>query len=408
MSRTPVTLSGSFMAEREVARAMTILGAKSARFVGGAVRDALLGRPVIDIDVATTLSPQAVMERLGKAGITTVPTGLDHGTVSARLPHRTIEITTLRRDVETDGRHARVALIDDWDEDARRRDFTINALYLDQAGKLYDPVGGLADLRAGRVRFIGKAEARIGEDGLRLLRFYRFFAHYGKGEADRDARAACRKLAGLAAGLSAERVRTELMKLLGAPNPVPALQIMAADGVLAAILPEAVRFDRLAGLIGVEKAPDALRRLAALAAVDKPGATALARRLNLTKDERSRLEALAAPACASDLGAGETQQQRALFKLGRAIYRDLVLLSGDAARVPRLLAMADTLAIPIFPLKGADVVALGVSPGPDISRWLAAIEEWWEKRDYAPNRDCCLAELRKRLAGRNRIDAKRH
>lgn len=398
MSPMRVELAGSFMTERDVARAMTILGAKTARYVGGAVRDALLGRLVTDIDVATTLSPAAVMERLEKAGITTVPTGLSHGTVSARLAHRTIEITTLRRDIDTDGRHARVALIDDWDEDARRRDFTINALYLDQAGKLYDPVGGLADLRAGRVRFIGNPEARIGEDALRLLRFYRFFAHYGSGAADSDARAACRKLAVLATRLSSERVRTELMKLLSAPNPVPALQMMAADGLLAAILPEAVRFDRLARLIAVEPAPDALRRLAALVAIDKPGATALARRLGLTKDERSRLEGLAAPAWAIDVNAGETQQRRALFKLGRARYRDLVLLSGDAAQVPRLLAMADALAIPSFPLKGADVVALGVSSGPDISRWLAAIEDWWENRDYAPNRDCCLAELRKRLA----------
>jgi poly(A) polymerase len=398
MRPTAVELSASFMTERDIARAMTILGAETARFVGGAVRDALLGHPVTDIDVATTLSPETVMERLGTAGITTLPTGIDHGTVSARLSHRTLEITTLRRDVETDGRHARVALIDDWDEDARRRDFTINALYLDQAGKLYDPAGGLADLRAGRVRFIGNAEARIGEDGLRLLRFYRFFALYGKGEADGDARAACRKLAALATRLSAGRVRTELMKLLSASNPVPALQIMAADGVLAAVLPEAVRLDRLARLIAVEEAPDALRRLAALVVVDKTGATALAGRLNLTKDERLRLEALAAPAWAIDLGAGEAQQRRALFRLGRALYRDLVLLSGDAARAPRLLAIADALTIPIFPLKGADVLALGVSAGPDVSRWLAAIEDWWENRDYAPNRDCCLAELRKRLA----------
>ena len=398
MNPNPVEISGAFMAERDVARVMTVLGAKAARFVGGAVRDALLGRAVADIDVATTLSPEAVMAQLGKAGIATVPTGLDHGTVSARLPHRTIEITTLRRDVETDGRHARVALIDDWEEDARRRDFTINALYLDQAGELYDPVGGLADLRAGRVRFIGNAEARIGEDGLRLLRFYRFFAHYGKGEADRDARAACRRLAACATRLSSERVRTELMKLLSAPDPVQALRIMAADRVLAAILPEAVRFDRLARMIAVEPAPDALRRLAALIAVDKPGAAALARRLTLTKDERSRLEALSDPAWTIDPDGGEAQQRRALYKLGRATYRDLVLLSGDPTQVPRLLALADRLAIPVFPLKGSDVVALGVSAGPEIGRWLEAIEAWWDDHDYVPNRDCCLAELRKRLA----------
>jgi len=398
MSPTSFERAPSFMAEPDVARVMTILGAKTARFVGGAVRDALLGRPVTDIDVATTLSPGAVMAQLGKAGVATIPTGLDHGTVSVRLRHRTVEITTLRRDLETDGRHARVTAIDDWDEDARRRDFTINALYLDQAGKLYDPVGGLDDLRAGRVRFIGNAEARIGEDGLRLLRFYRFFAHYGTGEADRDARAACRKLAARVTRLSAERVRTEFMKLLSAPNPVPALQAMAADGVLAMILPEAIRFDRLARMIAVEPAPDALRRLAALVAVDKPGATALAKRLNLTKDERSRLEALTAPALAIDPGASETQQRRALFRLGRATYRDLVLLSGDVAQAPRLLALAETWAIPVFPLKGGDVVALGVAAGPDISRWLAAIEDWWEHHDYSPDRDCCLAELQRRLA----------
>lgn len=400
MSPTHVERSGSFIAEPDVARVMTILGVKTARFVGGAVRDTLLGRPVTDIDVATTLAPEDVMERLRKAGITTVPTGLSHGTVSVKLPDRTIEITTLRRDIETDGRHAQVALIDDWQEDAQRRDFTINALYLDQAGELYDPVGGLADLRAGRVRFIGNAETRIGEDALRLLRFYRFFAHYGKSDADIDARAACRKLAALATRLSAERVRAELMKLLSATKPVPALRIMAADGVLAVILPEAIRLDRLARLIAVEKAPDWLRRLAALVAVDKSGASAVARRLRLTKEERSRLEALVAPAWTIDLGAAEAQQRRALFRLGRALYRDLVLLSGDAARVPRLLAMADALTIPIFPLKGADVVALGVPAGPDVSRWLAAIEDWWEKRDYAPDRECCLAELRERLAGK--------
>ena len=293
-----------------------------------------------------------------------------------------------------------VALIDDWDEDARRRDFTINALYLDGAGNLYDPVGGRADLRAGRVRFIGNAETRIGEDALRLLRFYRFFAHYGKGEADGDARAACRKLASLATNLSAERVQTELLKLLRAANPVPALQIMAVDGVLAAILPEAVRLDRLARLLPIEPEPDALRRLAALVAVDRAGATALAKRLRLPNDQRARLEALAAPAWPLDLGGGEKRQRRALYRLGRAAYRDLALLSGDAARAPRLLALADTLAIPIFPLRGGDVAALGVPAGPAIGEWLAAIEAWWEEEEYAPDKAACLAELTKRLAAR--------
>lgn len=400
MSTAPVERLNLFpwMKERDVAQVMTTLGSENARFVGGAVRDGLLGRAVTDIDVATSLPPETVMERLGKAGIATVPTGLAHGTVTVALPGRAIEITTLRRDVETDGRHAKVAMIDDWDEDARRRDFTINALYLDDAGNLYDPVGGRADLRSGRVRFIGNAETRIGEDALRLLRFYRFFAHYGKGEADRDARAACRKLASLATSLSAERVQAELFMLLRADNPVPALQIMAADGVLAAILPEAVRLDRLSRLIAIEREPDALRRLVALVAVDRAGATALAKRLRLANDQRARLEAMVAPAWPIDLSASEPRQRRALYKLGRGIYRDLVMLSGDASRGPRLLSMADMLAIPVFPLKGADIAALGIPQGPEIGRWLGEIERWWEDEDFAPNRAACLAELKKRLA----------
>ncbi len=399
MSTAPVDRINPFpwMKERDIARVMTTLGTDAARFVGGAVRDGLLGRAVTDIDVATMLPPETVMERLGKADIATVPTGLAHGTVTVALPGRAIEITTLRRDVETDGRRAKVAMIDDWDEDARRRDFTINALYLDAAGHLFDPVGGLPDLRVGRVRFIGNAEARIGEDALRLLRFYRFFAHYGKGEADRDARAACRKLASLATGLSAERVQTELFKLLRADNPVPALQIMAADGVLAAILPEAVRLDRLARLIAIEREPDALRRLVALVAVDRQGATGLAKRLRLANDQRARLDALAAPAWPIDLGAGEPRQRRALYKLGRSLYRDLVMLSGDATRAPRLLSMADMLAVPMFPLKGADVAALGIPQGPEIGRRLGEIEQWWDDEDFAPNRAACLAELKKRV-----------
>lgn len=400
MSSTPVERVGPFswMKDRDVTRVMAALGADKARFVGGAVRDALLGRAVHEIDIATSLLPETAMELLGKAGIDTVPTGLAHGTVTAVVPGRAIEITTLRRDVETDGRHAKIAMIDDWDEDAKRRDLTINALYLDIAGNLYDPIGGRADLRAGRVRFIGNAEARIGEDALRILRFYRFFAHYGKGDADRDARAACRRLAGMLANLSAERIQAELLKLLAAPNPVPALRIMGEDGVLAAILPEAVRLDRLSRLLPIETEPDALRRFAALVQVDRAGATALAKRLRLATEQRARLEALAAPAWPIDLGGGDKRQRRALYHLGRALYRDLVMLSGDAQRAPRLLGMADTLAVPIFPLKGSDVVAAGVAPGRAVGEWLTAIERWWEEEDYGPDRPACVAELKKRLA----------
>jgi len=400
MSGQPVDQIAPFpwMRDEQVVRVMTALGADAARFVGGAVRDALLGRAVVEIDIATRLPPEAVIERLGKAGIATVPTGIAHGTVTAIMPGRALEITTLRRDLDSDGRHARVVLIDDWDEDARRRDFTVNALYLDTAGNLYDPVGGREDLRVGRIRFIGNPEARLAEDGLRLLRFYRFFAHYGKGEADRDARAACRKAAPLMNQLSAERIQAELLKLLRAPNPVPALQNMAADGVLTVILPEAMRLDRLARLVAIEPEPDPVRRLAAAVSVDKAGATALAKRLRLANETRARLEGLAAPAWPIDLSGGEKRQRRALYHLGRAAYRDLMLLSGDASRAPRLIAQADKLIVPVFPLKGGDVAQLGVAPGPKIGAWLAAIEAWWEEDDFGPNRDACLAELKKRLA----------
>jgi poly(A) polymerase len=385
-----------WMKEGEVAAILAALGAGNARFVGGVVRDTLLGRPVTDIDIATKLPPETVMERLDKAGIATVPTGLAHGTVTVKLPGRAVEITTLRRDVETDGRHAKVAMIDDWDEDAKRRDFTMNALYLDSAGNLYDPVGGRADLRVGRVRFIGNPETRIDEDALRILRFYRFFAHYGKGAADSAGRAACRRLALLAANLSAERIQAELLKLLAAPDPLPALRIMGEDGVLGAILPEAARLDRLARLIPLDPAHDPVRRLAALVAVDRAGATALAKRLRLANDQRARLEAIAAPPWPIDLGAGEPRQRRALYRLGRPLYRDLVLLSGDAQRAQRLVAAAEKLTVPVFPLKGADIAALGVPPGPEIGRRLAAIELWWEEADFLPDRDSCLAEVKKR------------
>ena len=400
MSSPPVERVGPFswMKDRDVTRVMAALGGDAARFVGGAVRDALLGRTVKEIDIVTSLAPETVMEKLGKAGIETVPTGLSHGTVTVVAPGRAIEITTLRRDVETDGRHAKVAMIDDWDEDAKRRDLTINALYLDVTGNLYDPIGGRADLRVGRVRFIGQAEARIGEDALRILRFYRFFAHYGKGDADREARAACRKLVTLLNGLSAERIQAELLKLLTARNPVPALKIMGEDGVLAAILPEAARLDRLSRLLPIEPEPDALRRLAALVRADRAGVAALAKRLRLANDQRARLEALASPAWPIDLDGGDKRQRRALYHLGRAIYRDLVMLSGDAARAPRLLSMADTLAVPIFPLKGSDVVAAGIPAGPAVGEWLTRIESWWEEEDYGPDRAACIAELNKRLA----------
>src|SRR5437016_4998039 len=219
-------------------------GGVEARFVGGSVRDALLGAPTGDIDIATPAPPERIIELLEKRGIKVVPTGLTHGTVTAVVPPRHFEITTLRRDVETYGRRARVAFDADWAADAARRDFSINAIFLAPDGTIYDPVGGLADLRARRVRFVGDPSTRIAEDVLRLLRYYRFEARFGTGDGDPDGRAACHAAAHLLPSLSAERVAQELIKLLEAPDPIAVLRMMQEDGVLAVILPEARRLDR--------------------------------------------------------------------------------------------------------------------------------------------------------------------
>jgi poly(A) polymerase len=387
-------------ATRSVLAALSDSGG-AARFVGGAVRDALLGRPVGDVDIATPLSPEEVTLRLERAEITVVPTGLAHGTVTAVVPPRHFEITTLREDVETFGRQARVAFIADWAGDARRRDFTMNALFLDADGQVFDPVGGIEDLRAGRVRFVGDPATRIREDVLRLLRFYRFSAHYGRGAADGAARAACRALAPLLPNLSGERVAAELLKLLAAPDPLPTLAIMAEDGVLAVLLSEAARRDRLAALLPLEPDPDPLRRLSALVAGD---VAALAERLRLSGEQRERLTALAAPPWPIDLGGDANVQRRALYRLGAERYRDLVLLraaeTGDTEPVASLLALARSWQAPPFPLRGRDVTALGVPAGPEVGRLLAAVTTWWEAGDFRADRAACFAELERQVNAR--------
>lgn len=374
-------------------------GGQKARFVGGCVRDALLGRPIGDIDIATPEPPERVVELLHQRGIKAVPTGIEHGTVTAVARGKPFEITTLRRDVETFGRHARVAFDADWAEDARRRDFTMNALFLDATGAVFDTVGGLEDLRAGRVRFVGDPETRIREDVLRLLRFYRFHAHYGRGAADEAARAACRRLAPLLPTLSAERIAAELVKLLRAPDPVPTFRLMEEDGVLAAALPELGRIDLLARLVAIEPEPDPLRRLAALLPPDAAAAEALAARLRFSNDMRDRLVALAAATV--DLDADERAQRKAIYQLGPELYRDAALLSAASAgkeRPDALLELAAKWPVPVFPLRGRDLVAAGIPPGKEVGRLLETLRSWWEANDFAPDRAACLAEL-ERLRG---------
>ena len=390
------------------------------RFVGGVVRDALLGSAAPgpagtrrDIDLATPAPPERVAEILEKRGIKVVPTGLAHGTVTAvpAAPPGTaalhFEITTLRRDIETYGRRAKVAFGADWAADAARRDFTINAIFLSPDGTLDDPMGGLADLRRHRVRFVGDPATRIAEDVLRVLRYYRFEARFGRGKGDPAARAACRAAAHLLPGLSAERVAQELVRLLEAADPSAALAMMKEDGVLAVVVPEARHLDRLRRLVALETrsglGPDALRRLAALVAVDAAGAAALAERLRFSNAWRDRFQGLAAP-WPLDLEAPDAAQRRALYRLGRARFRDLALLvAAERAlahdRFAQLLALARDWTPPVLPLTGHDVTALGIAPGPRVGALLTAVESWWEAADFAPGRAECLAHLA-RLAGR--------
>jgi poly(A) polymerase len=371
----------------------------AARFVGGCVRDALLGRPIADIDLATPARPEEVIAALAKAGIKVVPTGIAHGTVTAVVPPRHYEITTLRRDVETFGRRARVAFDADWTADAERRDFTINAIYLDPDGTLHDPVGGLADLATQRVRFVGDPSTRIAEDVLRVLRYYRFEARFGTDAGDAAARAACRDAASNLWTLSAERVAGELFRLLAVSDPVPALRMMMADEVLAAILPEATRVGRLERLMRFEPPPpDPLRRLAALVSVDADGAAAMAERLRLSNAERDRLVGLAPPwSIASE--SSERTHRLSLYRLGPQRYRDIALLAAadellSPAELAAALALAERWKRPRFPLAGRDVLALGIPPGVRVGELLDAVRTWWEEGDFAAGRAACLRRLR--------------
>ncbi|HUC73187.1 MAG TPA: CCA tRNA nucleotidyltransferase, partial [Stellaceae bacterium] len=384
-------------------------GGAEARFVGGVVRDALLGLPIgapgarNDIDIATPAPPERVIELLETCGIKVVPTGLAHGTVTA-IPTpqpgtapRYFEITTLRRDVETDGRRARVAFDADWAADAVRRDFTINAIFLSPDGAIDDPTGGLGDLGARRVRFVGDPATRIAEDVLRILRYYRFEARFGTGDGDLQARAACRAAANLLPSLSAERVAQELIRLLETADPSAALAMMAEDGVLSVILPEARRRDRLRRMLTIEPDLDPLRRLAALIDVDAEGAAVLAERLRFSNAWRDRLQSLAPP-WPFDPQGNEAARRRKLYRLGAARYRDLALLEAaeeliSPNRLSQLLVLASTWTAPPFPLTGHDVTALDIPPGPRVGALLGAVEHWWLAADFAPDRAQCLDYL---------------
>jgi len=381
-------------------------GPGCARFVGGCVRNALIGQPVEDIDIATTLAPDQVIEALKAARLRAVPTGVEHGTVTAVSGGRPYEITTLRRDVATDGRHAVVAFTDDWQADAQRRDFTLNALYAGRDGAILDPTGaGLTDARAGRIVFVGDADQRIAEDHLRILRFFRFLAWYGRGEPDATALAACAAGKNQIAGLSAERVSKELLKLLAAPDPRVAVRLMVSTGVLGAILPAPLdlkRFDVLAAMS--DAPPDPVLRLAALLRDVPSDATTLGARLRLSNAVRERLAAAVAPDPAIASGIDRPGARRALYRLGRRAFIDRAMLNRagepapDTAGWQALIALAEDWVRPVFPLGGEAAMAAGVPRGPRVGQVLRVVEDWWIARDF-PDDPAALAQALEAAVG---------
>ena len=364
----------------------------NARIAGGAVRDALAGCAVADIDLATPEPPDAMIAALRAAGIRPIPTGLAHGTVTAVVGSSSFEITTLRRDVETDGRHARVEFTDDWREDAARRDFTINAMSMDRDGRVFDYFGGMDDLAAGRVRFVGDAATRIAEDYLRILRFFRFHSRYGRGEPDAAAVAAIAAAAPHLARLSPERIWSELKRILAAATPSEAVHLMEALGVLAVALPGGADPAALDRLLAHAAPPDPLLRFAALSSDDPEGVAAA---LRLSGAERYSLIALRdAPALGPEVDA--TAIRVALADWPReALIGRAWLAHGDHAAIARIEATE----APEFPLRGRDLAAAGVAAGRAMGALLREIRAWWLAGGCIADAAACRAELARRLGG---------
>lgn len=393
-----------WMTEGPAARVMRALTAEgdAARFVGGCVRDALVGRAIRDIDIATPLSPQRVTDLLHKAGLKAVPTGIDHGTITAVADKTGVEVTTLRRDVETDGRRAKVEFTDDWQADAARRDLTINALSADATGKVHDYFGGLEDLGAGRVRFVGDPKQRIVEDYLRLLRFFRFHADYAGGALDEVAVAAAKALAPNLKSLSGERLRQETLRLLTARRGPEVWGEMLGLGIVQHYLPWATSLDRLRWVAELEQqhglTPDAIRRLAALTMTGC--GREVAETLKLSRAEGERIIDLDATRDPFDASSPQAVR-RQIYAWGNDGARDRLLLDWldriDQAAGSAALAVIDSWPRPRFPIKGIDIVKMGVPEGPQVGELLGRVESWWIERDFAPDRAACLVFARNQV-----------
>jgi poly(A) polymerase len=406
------SLKGAAWLEREETRsvfdALTAEGVET-RAVGGAVRNTLLGLNVTEIDLATTALPERVIALAAKAGLKAVPTGIDHGTITVVAGRVPFEVTTLRRDVVTFGRRAHVAFTDDWEEDARRRDFTLIALYADRHGRVFDPLGGLADLLAAHVRFIGDAEARIKEDYLRILRFFRFNAYYGSVPLDRAGLDAVVRLRDGLAQLSAERVGAELRRILIAPRAVSAVEALYDYGLLTGLLggvPRLADFERLVAIeTALDRAPEAALRLGVLAVFVEEDVARLTQRFRLSNAEQADV-ALAANVRCDGRPPDDAEAKAALYRLGTSAFAASMLIAWarcgattDDSDWRGVLALPDRWQAPSFPLRGGDILALGEVKGPEIGEMLRRLEAEWIAGGFALDRDQLLVKARL-LAGR--------
>ncbi len=393
MSKLPSLPRARWLKEPSLQRVFAIVAGAGgeARVAGGAVRNALLGDTIGDIDIATTLQPQEIITAFKAAGLSVHPTGIEHGTVTVVVDRKPYEITTLRRDVETDGRRAVVAFTDNWKEDALRRDFTINALYCDAAGKIHDYVDGYADIQRKRIIFVGTPAARIREDNLRILRFFRFLAAYEKMTADPASLAACVRLKKGLLGLSAERIAREMFKLLEGPKAVPVLKLMAKHKVLKLIVPHTDEFRAIGRL-----PPDPLLRSFALA--KKP--ESLREAWRLSNNQAKRIDSLLqGPTLTPKLR--ENEQQKLLYAIGSEAWRDSVHLAWAKSRASltdkewlRMLNLPARWGAPRFPVSGQDLIDVGFPSGPDLGRELKRLEDYWIGTDFKSTKDELLESIK--------------
>lgn len=382
------------------------LPAGSTRFVGGCVRNAIMGEPIGDIDLATQMEPKAVQKLLTKAGIKTVPTGIEHGTITAVVDGEPFEITTLRKDVETDGRRAVIAFTQDWAEDAVRRDFTVNAIYADQAGNIYDPTGqGLDDIKTRKFRFVGDGDARVQEDYLRILRYFRFLAWYaGDSKIDADALKACRENRAGLKSLSSERVWSEIKKILAAPEPARAVQIMLTNDILPLVLPESSNAEGLALMQSLEARhniePDPLLRLMAMSGRDELAMAGLAKRLKVSNVERARILSWAGNQVAFSPDLAERTFKQGIYASTPQTAYDRMIIRAAGEADPIMAAewvkkarFARDWPIPEFPLKGKDLKEAGVQDGPEMGKILRALKELWIRSGFDVDKAKLLTAL---------------